>query len=500
MATLTRRNFISAAGGSAVGIAAVQPSWFPSLSAQDAKVEPGMVRFRPEIEPLVRLLEDTPRERIVDVVGGEIRSGTSYRELLAAVFLAGMRNVQPRPAVGFKFHSVLVVHAAHQAAMAATNEGRWLPLIWAIDNFKSAQATDVKEGDWTMPAVSSKLPPAERALSVLDEAMSSWDEPAADVAAAAAARTASTQQLFNLYAKHSARDFRSIGHKAIYVSGAFRTLEVIGWEHAEPVMRSLAYAILNHTGEENPSRHDYEADRAGRRNWELVDQIPKNWMDGKADPAASQRVLEALRTVSVQDAATSVVEMLRQQVHPRSIYDGILLAAAELVTRQPGIVPLHAVTASNALHNLYHTVGDDRLRRWLLLQNASFLVHFREAAVGRGELPEAKLDQLAASGPTAPSLDEIFEKVQKDRPAAASAVLQYIRAGGDARTMIRRARELVYLKGNDSHDYKFSAAAIEDAAFIDPHWRAHYLAGCSYLLRGSTEKSTPLANRVLAMK
>ena len=100
MATLTRRNFISAAGGSAVGIAAIQPNWFPSLSAQDAKVEPGMVRFRPEIEPLVRLLEDTPRERIVDVVGGEIRGGTSYRELLAAVFLAGMRNVQPRPAVG----------------------------------------------------------------------------------------------------------------------------------------------------------------------------------------------------------------------------------------------------------------------------------------------------------------------------------------------------------------------------------------------------------------
>lgn len=501
MAPFTRRSFFSVAGGSAVGVAALQPSWFPKLRAQDASIEPGMVRFRPEIEPLVRLLEDTPRERIVEVAGAEIRGGTSYRELLAALFLAGIRNVQPRPAVGFKFHSVLVVNAAHQASMAANNEGRWLPLLWAIDNFKSAQAADVKEGNWTMASVAiDRLPSAEQSLSLLDRAMANWDESAADVAAAVAARSATTHQLLDLYAKHSARDFRSIGHKAIYVSGAFRTLETIGWEHAEPVMRSLAYAILNHTGEENPANHDYDADRAGRQNWELVDQIPQGWLAGKVDPQASLRVLEALREVSVNDAAKLVVEMLKQQVHPRSIYDGILLAGAELVSRQPEIVPLHAVTASNALHNLYHCVGDDRLRRWLLLQNASFLVHFREAAKGRSQLPEHRLDKLVADSSPAPTLAEVFEQVRRDRPAAATSVFKYIHSGGDAGLMIRRARELVYLKGNDSHDYKFSSAAIEDVAFIDPHWRPHYLAGCSYLLRGSSEKSTPLAGKVLALK
>ena len=34
---------------------------------------PGAVQFRPEIEPLVRLLEETPRERIFDAVAGEER-------------------------------------------------------------------------------------------------------------------------------------------------------------------------------------------------------------------------------------------------------------------------------------------------------------------------------------------------------------------------------------------------------------------------------------------
>lgn len=500
MLSVSRRKFLSVATSSAaVGAVAIQPACFPLLRAEDVKVDPGMVRFRPEIEPLVKLLEDTPREQIIDVVSQAIRSGTSYRELLSALFLAGIRNVQPRPSVGFKFHSVLVVNSAHQASMAAADDSRWLPLLWAIDNFKGAQATDVKEGNWTMAAVDeSRLPSASKSLDSLDTAMANWDESAADVAAASAARVATAGQLLDVMARQAARDFRAIGHKPIYVSGAFRTLSVIGWEHAEPIMRSLAYAILNHTGEENPSKSDFEADRAGRRNWELVREIPNDWLAGRREANATQRVLEALRELGPLDASKMVVEMLREQIHPRSIYDGILLAASELVTRQPAIVPLHAITTTNALHNLFYSVSDDSLRRWLLLQNASFLAHFREAAKGREKLPEQRLDQLAASKEPASSVEQVFERVHSDRPAAASSVLSYLQAGGNAESLIRKARELVFLKGSDSHDYKFSSAAIEDFRAIDPKWRNHYLAGCSYLLHGSGEKTTSLSQRVLA--
>ena len=37
-------------------------SRLPAVSAAEAAVNPSIVRFLPEIEPLVRLLEDTPRE------------------------------------------------------------------------------------------------------------------------------------------------------------------------------------------------------------------------------------------------------------------------------------------------------------------------------------------------------------------------------------------------------------------------------------------------------
>ena len=48
---------------------------------------PEMVRFSPDMEPLVRLLEDTPRERVLEEVAARIQRGLSYREVVAALLL-----------------------------------------------------------------------------------------------------------------------------------------------------------------------------------------------------------------------------------------------------------------------------------------------------------------------------------------------------------------------------------------------------------------------------
>src|SRR5262249_42294053 len=110
MADLTRRAFVLGSGNLlAAGAAAL--SIGPARADQVA-VSPGLVRLRPEIEPVVRWIETTPRERILDVAVEEMRKGLPYRDLLAATFLAGVRNVKPRP-VGFKFHTVLVMNSAH---------------------------------------------------------------------------------------------------------------------------------------------------------------------------------------------------------------------------------------------------------------------------------------------------------------------------------------------------------------------------------------------------
>src|SRR3954463_5095613 len=165
MRPTTRRRFLksSATAGAALGLGDLGFfSRLPRVSAAEARGKPVVVRFNPEIEPLVRLLEDTPREKLLEEIGARIRRGLSYREVLAALLLAGVRNIQPRP-VGFKFHSVLVVNSAHLASLASPDSDRWLPILWAIDQFKSSQAQDVKEGDWTMGSVDeSAVPPSHQ--------------------------------------------------------------------------------------------------------------------------------------------------------------------------------------------------------------------------------------------------------------------------------------------------------------------------------------------------
>ncbi len=472
----------------------------PQLRAEDVRLADSIVRYRDEIEPLVRLLEETQREQIIDKVMGEISSGRTYRELLAALFLAGIRNVQPRPAVGFKFHCVLVVYATHQASVAASDRERWLPLLWAIDNFKGAQATDVREGNWTMAKVDeAKVPTAEKSLSALSESLDKWDVEAADAAAAGAARSATRSQLFDLLSKYAARDFRSIGHKAIYVSAAFRALDVIGWEHAEPIIRSLAYAILNHQGEENPSQHDYAADRAGRSNWSLVQSWNGVWNHGQRDPKHSRFFVDHLRSATPETAAQGAIDSITREIHPRTLRDGIALRAAELVMQQPGIVPLHAITTTNAIEYMLENVSDEKLRKWLLLQNCSFLAHFAEAARSRGDLKSANIDQLFdVTNKTTSTVEEAFEQLGKNKMEGATTVSQLAQDPAKAREVVAHARHLIFLKGTDAHDYKFSSAALEDFQGIHPELRSAYLGACSHLFKTASDKTSELSKRVLS--
>src|SRR5437762_14014143 len=172
---INRRHFLqaSAAGGAMLGLGDLSfLSRLPRVSAEEAKLDINLIRLDPDIEPTVRLLEDTPRERLLEEVATRIKSGLSYREVLAALMLAGVRNVQPRPSVGFKFHAVLVVNSAHLASISSPDQHRWLPIFWALDHFKESQAADVREGDWTMaPVDEARVPKPDKAGPAFTEAV-----------------------------------------------------------------------------------------------------------------------------------------------------------------------------------------------------------------------------------------------------------------------------------------------------------------------------------------
>src|SRR5262249_59299555 len=98
----------------------------------------------------------------------------------------------------------------------------------------------------------------------------------------------------------------------------------------------------------------------------------------------------------------------------------------------------------------------------------------------------------------AAAVDEIFADLSKDKATAAKKVLGYLKDNPDPRPITDAARRLIFRKGTDSHDYKFSSAALEDYAHVSPSWRNRFLAASVFWLKGSGDKDSALVERTRA--
>jgi hypothetical protein len=489
-----RRRFLQSASALGLGLG----SWellrgITPAHAADMKVGPDAVRFRPEIEPVVRWIEETPRERALEVAVGHLKDGLSYRDLLSGLFLAGIRNIKPHP-VGFKFHAVMVINSAHLLGQAAEVNDRLLPMLWALDNFKKSQADDIKQGDWTLARVDeARLPSPGRAKVEFAIAMDAWEADAADVAVASLCRNSGAAEVMESFYRYGLRDQRNIGHKAIFTAQCWRTLQAIGWQHAEPVLRSLALGQLDLT---NDTRHvavgPYEA------NLENARKLRDDWQAGKPDPAATRSLLETLRQASPEEASAEAVRMLNAGVAPDSLWDAVILAGNESLMRNPGIIAIHAVTSANALHFIYGASGDDTNRRLALLQAVGWQPMFR-GRIKPGEGPSIDaLEPKSTETKGEDAVGDIFatiDKSKESKDAAAAKAVDYLGSGGSPDLLFAAARRMIFHKGRDSHDYKYGAAAWEECVLAsDPKWRTPLAAAMMYNLPGSRTSDSPLMN------
>jgi hypothetical protein len=485
-----RRRFLRSASALGLGGLTLARAVTPARGAE-MEVTPEAVRFRPEIEPVVRWIEDTPRDRVFEVTVDHLKRGLSYRDLLAGLFLAGIRNIKPRP-VGFKFHAVMVMNSAHLLGQTASVDDRLLPLFWALDNFKNSQAQDVKEGDWTLgPVDEARLPKPHNAKAEFVRAMEAWDVEGADVAIAALCRNSGAAETMEPVWRMAVRDQRNIGHKPIFAMQCWRTLQAIGWPHAEPVLRSLAFGLLDLQGDARPV--PVGPYRANLRN---AAELRDDWTLGKPDPSATRSLLETIRQASAEDASAEAVKLLNQGVAPDSLWDAVVLASNELLMRSPGIVAVHATTSANALHYIYGASGDDKTRRLALLQAVAWQPLYR----GRAKPPaEPVIDATEPAEPDhkgAEAVGEIFEAVSDNRVRAAKKALGYLASGGSAEDIFAAGRRMIFHKGRDSHDYKYGAAAWEECLLAsDPKWRAPLAAAALFNLPGAKAPDSPLMNR-----
>jgi hypothetical protein len=485
---MNRRTFVHTAGAAGLGLAS----------------RLGLADTGGSVAMLVKMLEESPRERVRGELVRMIRAGLSYEDLLAALFLAATRNVQPYPDVGFKYHSVMMLRSVHSTAQHLPPAERCLPVIWAVDYFKETQAQEQASSGWhmsTRAAASAANPEAARRS--LTAALDEWDHEAADAAVVDYARSARPADILSLLFSYGARDLREIGHKAITVSNAHSLMTLFGdVTPAEPILRSTVAALLNSDGEPVPASHDLAPDRPWRRNRERLHQIPPSWKQGRDDPGARGELRAALYQVSAEESGRVVVETLRHGISPETIWQVLFDTSAELLMQQPGILPLHAQTTANALHYAYRACDNEQTQQLILLQCAAFIAMFREMTRAKEtDVNIQKLEPLPLERKGVDPLEEIFSDLSAShRLEATRKSLGYLRSGGDPDNLIATARHHLVYGAREAHDYKFAEAVFDNyAQFPDPAWRSRFLSAGMAYFKAPSQHPVPIVAETLRL-
>lgn len=447
---------------------------------------------------LVHLLVDTPRESLLDALVTRIQAGLKPQQLLSALAVATCREVSPYPNVGFKYHAVMMLRSVEQSVVAMSKERAWLPLIWTADYFKAASAQQDRIEPWSL----RPLPRGPRSAGMsepeaLVDALVSWDHERADLATAAMVAAGHTHSALQALMLHAARDFRAIGHKPIAAANAHRLVSALGDPVAAPLARSLALAVQNAEGDANPDRHAHDADRDWQVNQTTAAKLPLDWQDGRDDIAAGRTLLQELRTANSEQASAAAAQLLADNVSAHTVWETVMMFAAELILRRNNIVALHASTAANAMHYCYLVDEEDRARRLQLLQAMSFMARFRSMVERDSRTRDRRIDAIEPL--QAVNLDEIFQTLGRSRIEAVRQALGWLEAGGDPGALGARARWYATLKNRGTHDIKFTEAMLENYRWLRLPWRDALLAASLMYANGSDDRDDRVVVRAQAL-
>jgi hypothetical protein len=461
------------------------------LTAAEASVGPITVERNADLDQLVRLIRQTPRDRCVPVFINQLRDGLSYHQFLSALFVAALEHGDP--------HQVAQVYSSHRISSEVRMEERLLPLFWVLDRialgFEQEPGRSIAAvGDTTASDLGSG--------DAVRRAMEQLDPGKAEQAVVALARRRGARMALNtLWEYCSRRASGTLGHHPIMLANSWRTLDALEWQHAESVMQYLARAFAQD-----------ESDRSYEPNRELVEksvsQLPAQWTAGSANRRATLELFALLRRGHWTKACNQICsQLIAGELNAQATWDAIHLAAADVLFRYKtggtaiGGVLVHAVTATDALRFGFDCSGDDRARLLMLLQAVAMLDETFIAPAKRDkELRDMNLLDLDESAkPAVKAVADVFEllphkdflyrqKSPDERAASDEACMGAYTLLQDATTaklFMQTARGLMCVKAShDPHDMKYPAAAFDDAFKASPEWVPYLLASSVHALHG----------------
>ena len=498
----SRRSFLQSSAVGSLGLTQLAAlAELTPASASDARVRPSDVQMNADIQPLVKLIEATPREKSVAMIIEQLQKGVSWRQFLAAMFLVASRiKVSP--------HHVFMINAAQRLSLNVDREYRMLPLFWALDTLQYG-----REDGARYPSVDVGNVSSENASTELHDAMSKFDSERAEAAIVVLGRAIGPKQAMAQLCRYAGRDDSYIGHRAIAFSNSWRVLDAIGWQHAEPIFQFVVRQL-------NGGDHHHMQHRPNVERLKELQSFPFDWAGQVSDHSATLQLLEVMRSGKAGAACQAAFEMLKSgKVQAASVWDAVYLLGAEFMISYEassgvGTTPLHTNTSCNALRFVFDLCRDPYVRAYTLLEAVGWATGYFGIQLERGRIRDIKVTDLPEESiPESPAeaVNQIFheqpkrrydEKQQRilsgnvgpreDMDRITNMVFAYASSREEHGEFLRQARIITCLKATqNAHDVKFPTALFENYENVHKRWRPHLLAASTHYLHSSQMVDNP---------
>lgn len=493
MSPRTRREFLAQVGrgmvASSVGLGMAAEL---GLAAPVAGDDDGALDFGP-LEPLVRLMQETPVERLLPVLVKQLESGTSLTRLATAAALANARSFGGEDYVGF--HTMMALAPAVHMSAELPEALRPLPIFKVLyRNTNRIQEHGGRAAE-VLKAVkpAGALPAGLAGGEAVRDAVRRMQVNEAEAAFAALARSSAEDALNDVLT--AVEDGTDV-HRVVLPYRAWDMLGLIGKEHAHTLLRqSVRYCVKSETI--NHSERAFEPRRALAAMFDRYKLLDRQPGSRTVDDAWVDKTAMSIFEGTPGHAADLAAAALADGVAPDALGEAICLAANQLILRDFGRTPneevagkpigsvhgdsigVHACDSANAWRNLARAGNARNTFACLILgayqaaqdrvdRGGDFL-HWQPLPLPRylAEFPSTSPSELLAQAETA-----IRGNMQAH---ACAAVHRYGQLGHPARPVFDLMLKYAVSEDGSLHAEKFYQTVTENFAQTRPAFRWRHL-------------------------
>ena len=427
------------------------------------------------IEPLVRLMQETPANKLLPALVAKLQSGTDLRQLTGAAALANVRTFGGEDYVGF--HTMMALSPALHMSRELSSAQQALPVFKVL--YRNTNRIQEFGG------------PTKEVLRPVKPGTLNEPQPAEAIRAAVRKKdTKGAEQMLTALAQRSPEDaFNSVllavqdhseVHRVVMPYRAWDLLDVVGRQHAATMLRQSVHYCVRAGSSPGPActllsqlleQHKLLDQKPGTRTAE------DKWVD-----QFSQTIFKS----TPAQAAEAVAAALAEGFAPAVIGEAISLAANQLVLRDHGRPPqqegvgkpvgsvhgdsigVHACDSANAWRNMSR-VSNSRNTFACLILGAHQVAHDRIERGGdflKWEALPVKwhLDRTKSTEPAA-LLREAEEAIRGNLQSQAAAIVhRYGELGHAARPMFDLMLRYAISEDGALHAEKYYRTASDEFA------------------------------------